>query len=508
MSELLELQRIGLISKICGELDHHLGFSDKTLAEFIIHLAETNSDVNIFHKTLAENGADFPIAFTNNLHKIIQMSKISENSMNQAKGSLMPTVPRNQTEIQFPALSRPNSGPVELEKLSNSEESWIKSLKQDDTNKSSNNSSKKRERSPPNDNNRSSGNSNKVKNSNLELYEIYDGKISNILDFGCFVEIEGFFRKEGLVHIAQIQQGMVKDARQVVKRGQKVKVKVISMTGTKIGLSMKEVDQVTGKDLLPERAQQHKTASNEYSNPTRPTNEGKMDLGIDINKFRQKELQEGEGGGNRKKKLSSPEMWEIKQLIQSGVLPVTEYPTFDSESGLGVLQTQEMEEDVEVELNETEPPFLKGQARNSRELSPPRIVINPDGSLQRAALHQSQLSKERRELKQAQTNNLIDSIPKDLSKPWEDPMPEQGERHFAQELKSINVGGSFELPEWKQKSQGKGLSYGQITSKTIKEQRESLPIYRLKSQLCTAIAQNQVLVVIGETGSGKTLLLH
>lgn len=52
--------------------------------------------------------------------------------------------------------------------------------------------------------------------------------------------------------------------------------------------------------------------------------------------------------------------------------------------------------------------------------------------MQRAALHQSQLSKERRELKQAQTNNLIDSIPKDLSKPWEDPMPEQGERHFAQ----------------------------------------------------------------------------
>lgn len=43
------------------------------------------------------------------------------------------------------------------------------------------------------------------------------------------------------------------------------------------------------------------------------------------------------------------------------------------------------------------------------------------------ALHQNQLSKERKELKQAQANNLIDSIPKDLSKPWEDPMPEQGE---------------------------------------------------------------------------------
>ena len=71
---------------------------------------------------------------------------------------------------------------------------------------------------------------------------------------------------------------------------------------------------------------------------------------------------------------------------------------------------------VEVELNDIEPAFLKGQTKMSKELSPVRIVKNPDGSLQRAALHQGQLSKERRELKQAQANNLIDSIPKDLSK--------------------------------------------------------------------------------------------
>lgn len=60
------------------------------------------------------------------------------------------------------------------------------------------------------------------------------------------------------------------------------------------------------------------------------------------------------------------------------------------------------------------------------------------------------------------------------------------------------------MPEWKVQTQGKGLAYGQISTKTIKEQRESLPVYRLKAELCEAIAKNQVLVVIGETGSGKT----
>jgi ATP-dependent RNA helicase DHX8/PRP22 len=272
---------------------------------------------------------------------------------------------------------------------------------------------------------------------------------------------------------------------------------------------MKEVDQTTGADLLPERAI-HVTQSggggnsNDYSNPIRSATDSNLNLGIDIHKFREREMEENGDGRQRKKKLSSPEMWEVKQLIQSGVLPVTEYPTFDSESGTGIMQSHEAEEDIEVELNDAEPTFLRGQTRLSRELSPPRIVVNLDGSMQRAALYQNQASKERRELKQAQTNNLIDSIPKDLSKPWEDPMPEQGERHFAQELRGINIGGSFQLPEWKQKARGKTLSYGQTSTKTIKEQRESLPIYRLKSQLCTAIAQNQVLVVIGETGSGKT----
>ena len=48
------------------------------------------------------------------------------------------------------------------------------------------------------------------------------------------------------------------------------------------------------------------------------------------------------------------------------------------------------------------------------------------------------------------------------------------------------------------------MAYGQINNKPLKEQREGLPIARLKSELCRAIAENQVLVVIGETGSGKT----
>lgn len=91
-----------------------------------------------------------------------------------------------------------------------------------------------------------------------------------------------------------------------------------------------------------------------------------------------------------------------------------------------------------------------------------------------------------------QSYRLIDSIPKDLNRPWEDPLPEAGERHFAQELRSINMSSFDGAPEWKQKAESKTLSYGIISNKSIKEQREGLPVYRLKPELIRAISENQV----------------
>jgi hypothetical protein len=40
-------QALSLVSKICTELDAHLGLADKTLAEFIIHLAGEHTDPKV-----------------------------------------------------------------------------------------------------------------------------------------------------------------------------------------------------------------------------------------------------------------------------------------------------------------------------------------------------------------------------------------------------------------------------------------------------------------------------
>ena len=86
-----------------------------------------------------------------------------------------------------------------------------------------------------------------------EVGHIYDGKVQNITGFGCFVALEGFKRKvEGLVHISQLRrEGRVNSVEEVVSRGQRVKIKILSITGGKMSLTMKDVDQETGQDLNP-----------------------------------------------------------------------------------------------------------------------------------------------------------------------------------------------------------------------------------------------------------------
>jgi predicted RNA-binding protein with RPS1 domain len=56
----------------------------------------------------------------------------------------------------------------------------------------------------------------------------------------------------GLVHISNIQVGArANSAADLLSRGQPVKIKVMSVAGNRIGLSMKDVDQTTGRDLTP-----------------------------------------------------------------------------------------------------------------------------------------------------------------------------------------------------------------------------------------------------------------
>ncbi|KAA6371830.1 MAG: putative ATP-dependent RNA helicase DHX8 [Streblomastix strix] len=88
-------------------------------------------------------------------------------------------------------------------------------------------------------------------------------------------------------------------------------------------------------------------------------------------------------------------------------------------------------------------------------------------------------------------------------KGWADPLPDSNERLLAAELVGIGMR-AYERPEWKVQAFGKVPTFGRISTKSITEQRRSLPISQLREPLLQAVHDNQLLIVIGETGSGKT----
>ncbi|XP_021715101.1 probable pre-mRNA-splicing factor ATP-dependent RNA helicase DEAH5 [Chenopodium quinoa] len=579
--KLQTLKYISLVSKVCSELETHVGVGDKVLAEFITDLGHNCETVDEFDSELKKNGAEMPDYFVKTLLTIIH--------------AILPPKPKNKGfdgkgDSNFSGLSIAD-GKARVKELEREIEAEAEERRRKEGNKDGGETSRDRRdrdrdreggrgrgRDRDTDRDRGShrdkergresgrdkerdwdrdkrgrhdrqeryregdderyddrhgkegrvveerrrrdryengsgdeeggdrrgGGSNRrnqrPESDELELLtRVYKGKVSKVMSMGCFVQLHDFKGKEGLVHVSEIANRRIADPKDVVKRGQEVYVKVISVSGQKLSFSMKDVDQDTGKDLLPlkKKSSQDDTLR---ANPSSGIGSNKRIglSGIPLG-------EENASGSSRRplKRMSSPEKWETQQLIASGVLSVREFPSFDDEGDGMLYQEETAEEELEIELNEDEPAFLQGQTRYSADMSPVKIFKNPEGSMSRAAALQSALTKERREVREQQQRTMLDSIPKDLNRPWEDPMPETGERHLAQELRGVGLS-AYDMPEWKKEAYGKALAFGQKSKLSIQEQRNSLPIYKLKKELIQAVHDNQVLVVIGETGSGKT----
>ncbi|HEY4480171.1 MAG TPA: S1 RNA-binding domain-containing protein [Candidatus Paceibacterota bacterium] len=78
----------------------------------------------------------------------------------------------------------------------------------------------------------------------IDKYNLGDellGEVTGIVDFGIFVKIEDGL--EGLVHISEIDWGLVDNPHKFAKVGDRVKVKVIEVKDGKISLSMKALKE-------------------------------------------------------------------------------------------------------------------------------------------------------------------------------------------------------------------------------------------------------------------------
>jgi small subunit ribosomal protein S1 len=86
--------------------------------------------------------------------------------------------------------------------------------------------------------------------SEFKVGDIIEGEISGVVDFGAFVKFFPPSKKgskdekdmlEGLVHISQLDWKLIENPRDIVKVGDKVKVKIIDIDETRISLSMRDL---------------------------------------------------------------------------------------------------------------------------------------------------------------------------------------------------------------------------------------------------------------------------
>jgi ATP-dependent RNA helicase DHX8/PRP22 len=513
--DIFQLEFLSLVAKITQEIDNYTGMHDKTLAEFVIALHDDSKTLPEFKKQLKDAGADFPDSFVENVDRLIltmhpkhKKKQALPNGGSGGKENVLNDGGIDEHDKQrrlFPGLALADQPQQmagkdaimkEVDDMMSQFETASKKRKpsaRDDTSpkrqrrEQSYSPPRRRSPSPPRGRSYGRGGDDRRNGGRIALddrpvmYKIYTGRVSGLKEFGAFVTLEGVSgRTEGMVHVSNIQAGArANSATDLLSRGQVVKVKVMSVAGNRVGLSMKDVDQVTGRDLTPHlRIKSEAEMEEERREALRNSMSGSNAIPLRAN---------GDEPKRSAKRLTSPERWEIKQLIASGSVDASEYPELDEDFNNPTARA-EVEEELDVEVREEEPPFLAGQTKRTLDLSPVKIVKAPDGSLNRAALSGAALAKERREMRQQEANEQADSEARDFSTPWLDPMSQQSDKVFAQDLRG-NIRGQSEAPKWREATFNKATTFGEITTLSIQEQRKNLPIYKLRDPLLQAIRE-------------------
>jgi ATP-dependent RNA helicase DHX8/PRP22 len=486
MDDLLELELLGLVNKVASELQNHLGVHDKALAEFIIAQRVASDTSDTFRQKVREIGGDtFSSSLIDTIDRLVCLMhpafKANKQAAQQVEHDEEERSSANEKGRVFP-------GVAVLDGASRARHPFDDAMVAQKRNRSGSGSPG---RSPTLEA-RSRGRGAPTRDLEPVLHKVYDGRVTSIKDFGAFVSLQGVEGKAvGLVHVSRLASERVGHPSDVAHRGQAVKVKVVSVEGSRIGLSMKDVDQATGHDLT--------------SQPSFRSGANMESLGGGRTEHTDIEPRGPNHAPQRqKKRMTSPERWEMRQLVASGVVKASDFPGVEEEYHVtlgGDNSAMALEEDVDIEVREEEPPFLAGQTNLSLELSPIRVVKVPEGSLNRALQSSTALLKEGRELQQdaseATTDDKVDK--RGLWARWNDPMADPDESKFTIDSTSDDV------PEWNRATRPQdNKTRVKRSDLTIRQQQESLPVFAFRDRLIEAIREYPILIVVGETGSGKT----
>ena len=201
----------------------------------------------------------------------------------------------------------------------------------------------------------------------------------------------------------------------------------------------------------------------------------------------------------REQRQRENDAWETNRMLVSGVAQRRDMASdFDDEEATR----------VHLLVHDLKPPFLDGRTVFSKQVDPVPAVRDYQSDMAVFSRKGSKVVKEARQQRERQrqaqqatslAGTTLGNIMGAKEEDKDSALPAPGEEEDTQPERKGN-----KFSEHMKKAKGSS-NFSQ--SKTLREQREFLPAFAVREDLLRVIRENQVTIVIGETGSGKTTQL-
>ncbi|EFQ28829.1 helicase associated domain-containing protein [Colletotrichum graminicola] len=199
--------------------------------------------------------------------------------------------------------------------------------------------------------------------------------------------------------------------------------------------------------------------------------------------------------------------WETNRMLVSGVAQRRDMGAdFDDDEATR----------VHLLVHDLRPPFLDGRTIFTKQLEPVPAVRDYQSDMAVFSRKGSKVVKEARQQRERQrqaqeATNIAGTALGNLMGVKEDdgdsalPVASENDSKKKGGDEPVENGNSNKFSDYMKKDEGGGSDFSR--SKTLREQRQYLPAFAVREDLMRVIRENQVIIVVGETGSGKTTQL-
>ena len=193
------------------------------------------------------------------------------------------------------------------------------------------------------------------------------------------------------------------------------------------------------------------------------------------------------------------DLWEKNRMLQSGIAQKAE-------------RDMDLEEETELRVHllvrDLRPPFLDGKIVYTKQLENITVVRDDTSDLARFSRTGSVTVRQKREEREraratGQKFQLAGTSIGNIMGVKDSETPADTE--VQEDPASINVKKDSQFASHMQKK-NETISQFAMT-KTVKQQRQYLPAFAVREELLRVIRDNRIVVIVGETGSGKTTQL-